>query len=93
MGWIDELSGKLDRKKAEITFDPHAFDRQEYWNMDLDKIEEAVRRGKLFEEKCEEPNKLCFQRYFGKENITYIVIARYHQHLIEVKTAWPRKGR
>ena len=91
--WIEELTRKLDRKKVEITFDPHLFDRQEYWNLDLDKIEEAVRTGNLFEEKCEEPNKLCFERYFGKEKITYFAIVRYHDDFIEVKTAWPRKGR
>lgn len=69
------------------------FDRKEYWNLDLDKIEEAVRTGKIFEKKCEMPNKICFKRYFGKENITYAVIVRYHKNFIEVKTAWSKKGR
>ena len=91
--WIEELSKKLDRRKSEITFDPHVFDRKEYWNLDLDKIEETVRTGNVFEEKCEKPNKICFKRHFGKENTTYIVIARYHNNFIEVKTAWPKKGR
>lgn len=91
--WIEELNIKLDRRKVEITFDPHLFDRKEYWNLDLDKIEETVRTGEIFEEKCEQPNKLCFKRYFGKENTTYIVIVRYYKNFIEVKTAWPTKGR
>jgi len=91
--WIEELTKNLDRRKAEITFDPHVFDREEYWNLDLGKIEESIRTGKIFEEKCEKPNKICFKRYFGKENTTYTVIARYHQSFIEVKTAWPKKGR
>jgi len=91
--WKEELIKTLDRKKATITFDSHLFDRKEYWNLDLDKIEETVRIGSIFEEKCEMPNKLCFQRHFGKENITYTVIARYHKDFIEVKTAWPKKGR
>ena len=91
--WIEELTVRLDRRKAEITFDPHLFDRKEYWNLDLDKIEETVRTGEVFEEKCEQPNKLCFKRYFGKENTTYTVIARYYKNFIEVKTAWPAKGR
>ncbi len=91
--WIKELMDRLDRKKAEITFDPHVFDRKEYWNLDLDKIEETVRTGKAFDNKCEMPNKICFRRYFGKENITYTVIVRYHNDFIEVKTAWPKKGR
>ena len=91
--WIEDLTRKLNRKKAEITFSPHLFDRKEYWNLDLDKIEETVRNGAIFEEKCELPNKICFKRYFGKENITYTVIVRYHNNFIEVKTAWPKKGR
>lgn len=91
--WIEEVTKNLDRKRAEITFDPHVFDRKEYWNLELDKIEEAVRTGKIFDEKCEKPNKICFKRYFGKENITYTVIARYYKNFIEVKTAWPKKGR
>ena len=91
--WREELAKQLDRKKAEITFDPHVFDRKEYWNLGLDEVEETVRTGKIFEQKCEEPNKICFKRYFGKENITYTVIVRYHKNFIEVKTAWPKKGR
>ena len=91
--WIEELEGKLDRKKAEVTFDPHLFDRNEYWNLDLNKIEETVRTGKIFQEKCEKPNKICIKRYFGKENITYTIIVRYHKDFIEVKTVWPTKGK
>lgn len=91
--WIEELSTKLNRKKAEITFEPHLFDRKEYWSLDLNKIEESVRTGKIFEKKCEKPNKICFKRYFGKENVTYTVIVRYRSNFIEVKTAWPKKGR
>ena len=92
-GWIDELLEKLDRKKVEITFSPHLFDRGEYWNLELDKIEEAARTGNIVADKCEEPNKLCFRRYFGKENVTYTVIAIFHESFIEVRTVWPRKGR
>ena len=29
--WIGDLTARLDRKKAEITFDSHLFDRKEYW--------------------------------------------------------------
>ena len=87
--WAQELLESLDRKKVEITFHPHVFDRQEYWNLDLDKIEETIRTGKILEKKCEMPNKLCFQRYFGKENLTYIIVTKFHR----VRTAWPKKGR
>ncbi len=91
--WIATLLDSINRKKAEITFEPHLFDRKEYWTLDLDKIEETVRTGTIKQEKCEKPNKQCFNRYYGKENVTYIVITRYHKDFIEVKTAWPKKGR
>ncbi|MAG47343.1 hypothetical protein CL617_01955 [archaeon] len=91
--WIEILLKKINRKNITITFSPHVFDRKEYWNLDLDKIEETIKLGKIFEKKCERPNKICFQRYFGKENITYIVITRFHKEFIEVKTTWPKKGR
>ena len=90
---FEELAKRLNRKNVKITFSSHVFDRKEYWSLDLDKIEETVRTGKIFHNKCGMPNKICFQRYFGKENITYIVIVRYHNNFIEVKTAWPKKGR
>ena len=91
--WIEYLAKRLDRKKAEITFSLHLFKRKDYWNLDINKIEETVRIGKIFYQKCEKPNKICFKRYFEKENITYTVIVRYYKHFIEVKTAWPKKGR
>ena len=91
--WIESLLYLTERRTAEITFDQHAFDRTEYYNLDLDKAEETVRTGIVIVGKCEEPNKICFERYFGKENATYCVIARFHQNFIEVKTIWPRNGR
>ena len=91
--WEEELLNRLDRAKSEVTFDPHVFDRAVYWNLNLDNVEETVRTGTIFGEKCEEPNKLCFKRFFGKENMTYTVIVRYHQDFIEVKTVWSNKGK
>ena len=61
--WVQELIENLDRKNAEITFNKHLFDRQEYWKLDLDKIEETVRGGRIVEKKCGVPDKLCFQKY------------------------------
>ena len=91
--WIEDLNKRLNTKKAKITFNPHLFDRKEYWNLDLSKIEETVRTGTIFSNKCEKPNKICFKRYFGKGNVTYTVIVRYHNNFIEVKIAWPKKGK
>lgn len=91
--WIIDLQKRLDRKKSEITFHPHTFDKEKYLNLDLNKIEETVRTGRIFKNKCAKPNKLCFKRYYGKENITYTVIVRYYKNFIEVRTAWTKKGR
>jgi hypothetical protein len=91
--WKELLLEALERKKAAITFDPHLFERAEERMLSLEKIEGTVRAGRIVGEKCEAPNKLCFCRYYGKENESYMVIARFHRNFIEVKTAWLRKGR
>ena len=91
--WKEVLLKSMDRRKVEVTFNPHLFDRKDYWNLDSNKIEETVRFGKIFEQKSERPNKICFKRYFGKENMTYTVIVRFYENFIEVKTVWPNKGK
>jgi len=83
----------IDRKIAEITFHPHLFTRQIDRNFDIDFVEETVRTGEIAEEKCEEPNKLCFKKYHGKEKRTYFVIAVIHNDFIEVKTTWLKQGK
>ena len=77
--WIEELMIRLNKKNVEITFDPHLFDRKECRNLDLDKVEETVRNGKVHEIKCEKPNKICFTRFY--------------KNFIEVKTTWLKQGR
>lgn len=91
--WIWDLLKRLDRKTAEVTFNPHLFDRSEYWNLELGKIEEAVRCGKVLASKCAKPGKICFRLYFSKKNVTYVVIALFHDDFIEVMTVWPKTGR
>ena len=88
--WIERLLERLDRRKVQITFSPHLFGRREYWGLDLGKIEETVRFGKVAAEKCMS-GKLCFSHYFGKDNLTYTVLI--YKEFVEVRTAWPRKGR
>lgn len=83
----------LDRRTAEITFDPHVFIRQHQRNFDIDFAEETVRKGTLVEEKSVLPHKACFKLYHGKERATYVVIALFHADFIEVKTVWPITGR
>ena len=89
----EELAKRLNRKEIAITFDSHTFERVWYWKLNPAKVKETVRTGTLFPRKCRFPNIFCFRRYFGKENTTYVVIVRYHKDHIEVKTAWPKKGR
>jgi len=79
-------------KGKEVTFNPHLFKRQ-HRALDLDKIERAIRSGNILRKKCKFPHKLCFKRYFGKENSTYYVIIINHQRFIEVITAWQKKGK
>lgn len=89
---MEEVPG-LDRKKAEITFDPHVFTRQLQRNFNLDFVEETIRTGKIDLEKSQIPHKVCFTRYEGKERQTYYVIIIIHQKFIEVKTVWLQPGR
>ena len=81
----------LDRKTAEITFDPHVFTRQIDRNFDIDFVEETVRTGDVVEEKST-ATKACFRKYHGKERNTYYVIALFHSDFIEVKTVWLEQG-
>ncbi len=83
----------LDRKIAEITFDPHVFTRQLERNFDIDFVEETIRTGQIEENKSNPPLKICFKRYHGKERQTYRVITLFHQEFIEVKTVWLTSGR
>ncbi len=78
----------LNRKTAEITFDPHVFIRQLERHFDLDFVEETIRTGTIVDEKSQPPSKYCFKKHHGKERITYIVITIIHQDFIEVKTVW-----
>ena len=91
--WIEEWCSKVNRKTALIWFHPHIIDRSTYWQLEKEKIKQTVRDGKIVIDKCEEPNKICFAMYFGKENISYCVITRFHDEFIEVITAWPKIGR
>lgn len=85
-------SYNLSYNKKQITFNPHIFKRK-HRGLDLNKIEHAIRCGHLFKRKCKFPIKLCFKKYFGKQNKTYYVIAINHETFIEVITAWQKKGK
>ena len=89
--WISFLL--LRRKIINITYSANAIERNECWGLDLDKVEETIRIGRIDYEKSERPEKACFKRYYGKENITYVVITKFYSEHIEVKTLWAIKGR
>ncbi len=91
--WIDELLSKINRTRIPVAYDPHLIIRESHRNLDLRLIKETVRTGKVDSRKSNPPRKICFNRYFGKQNQTYTVISIIHDHYVEVKTAWIRKGR
>ncbi len=91
--WVDDLLKRISRKYVPITFDPHLIMRETHRNLNLDRIEETIRFGRIDYSRCEEPGKICFVRYFGKENTTYTVIANIKANFMEVKTSWKKKGR
>ncbi|MBC8501474.1 MAG: hypothetical protein ISS25_04470 [Nanoarchaeota archaeon] len=79
-------------KNKPITFHTHLFSRKNYRNLDLDMIETTVKSGKINYKKSKR-RKLCLERYFGKLNLTYIVIIRIYKNDVEVRTAWIKKGK
>ncbi len=91
--WTDEALKRYNRRDVLITFSPHLFDREAERHLNLDYVEAAARTGKVVFGKCEAPRKICFERYFGKENRTYTVIVLLHEDFWEVKTCWTAKGR
>lgn len=91
--WTDEEVERFKRQKLPITFNPHLFVREAQRNFELNKVVETVKTGKVVANKCVEPRKICFSRYFGKENKTYTIIAIFHYNYVEVKTAWLKEGR
>ena len=89
MGWIEDLLKKIDRRTIPITYHPHFIMRESTRNLSLMYVEMTVRSGRINKRKCEAPRKLCslrsltpsaysFERYFGKERITYVVIVIVH---------------
>ena len=74
----------------EIMFHPHFVKRWKTRDIDLGRVEDTARTGKIFERTGE---KRGFKKYYGKENETYIVIAMIEEDFIEVRTAWKTKGR
>ncbi len=79
------------RNKLGITFNEHLTKRK-HRGLNPDSIYLTVKEGKIKIGKCRLPKKVCFVRFFGKENRTYYVIAIMHNNLIEVITAWTKKG-
>ncbi|MBU1626908.1 hypothetical protein KKB18_06015 [bacterium] len=69
--WVDFSLKSVNRKYIPITYDPHLIIREGHRNLNLDRVEETVRFGKIDYSRCERPGKICFVRYFGKENMTY----------------------
>lgn len=90
--WIIDCLEKVDRKRVEIIYSLHAANQISANFMLRDKIEETIRTGRLHLLKCEPPNKLCFRRYYGKENLTYSIVANFNPEFIEVITLWEDEG-
>ncbi len=91
--WIEKLPAGVNRRTIRITFNPHLIVRESHRNLDLDRVEETVRTGKPNARKSTPPDRICFRRYFGKENLTYDVVVVVHQNYWEVITAWIKRGR
>lgn len=90
--WIRLQLNRIDMKKASITIARHAIRKAEYEDISYAQIQDAVRTGRIITYKCEWPNKLCFKKYFGKDNRSCIAIVLFKAWRIEVKTVWQTTG-
>lgn len=90
--WVGRLLSIVDRKTAEIHFHPHAEANTKIRAIDVDKIVETVRSGKIIWHKCEYPDKIAFKRFFN-DGWTYTAITKIYPDSIQVKTIWKEKGK
>ena len=91
--WIKKHLERLNAKEVQINFDLYLTKKLCTRNLEDDKIIETIRDGRVILLKSLWPGKIVFERYFGKENETYIVVTIFMKHHIEVKTSWKKKGK
>ncbi|GEM_PF-1823384 len=91
--WILKQLLRLPPKQTQIAIDRHAIIEAWKDNLSEEQIIQTVQQGTLVINKCAKPNKIAFKHYFGKENITCIVISLFKQQWIQVKTTWAHTGR
>ncbi|MBW2999698.1 hypothetical protein KY339_03420 [Candidatus Woesearchaeota archaeon] len=75
------------RKKREIfpvTFKRALFYRKKHWNLNIDKVEETVKKGEIITK----PKRVYFRKYFAKSKEQYIVSTVFRKNYIEVVSAW-----
>ena len=89
------------RGRIEIDIHPHAAQRMdERPDATADRIEAAVRRGRIDPEKCspcpdKSYSKIVASHYDGKALITVEVVILHHEafEIAEVRTVWVTEGR
>ncbi len=91
--WIRKHLERLNANEVQINFDLYLTRKLSTRNLEDEKITDTIRNGRVILLKSLWPGKIVFEKYFGKENETYIVVTIFMKHHIEVKTAWKRNGR
>ena len=89
------------RTRIEIDIHPHAAERMdERPEATADRVESAVRRGRIESEKCspcegKEYSKIVASHFDGKALITVEVVILHHEafEIAEVRTIWVTEGR
>ena len=90
--WIRIALSTFHRREVIVHFHQHAEIKNFERNLDVDRIVETIRIGKVFERKCTYPDRIAFSCYF-KKGFTYIVIAKVFPNSLQVITSWKNKGR
>ena len=89
---IEKALQRSKRRNAVVHFHPHCEIRAAARNIDVDKIVETVRTGKLLRRKSRPPKKIAFKRFF-KEGHSYVVVAVAYPNSFQVRTVWKKKGK
>ena len=92
--WFQEITSRLDRKKADILFSRHALKDKKLTTEDIDISVEAVMKGKpSIQKSTRAKSRICFKQYSKQKRKTYFVIAEYCIGFIKIITVIRKKGK
>ena len=84
----------LKAKKMPLLLSIHCvIYRTPHYNVEENEIETVFKRGKLYYDKCELPEKIAIKLYDGKKKTTVVIIVAVKFEIAKVVTLWIQKGK